>query len=180
MTFSTFYDCRQVCDLLSSLGFPNVLCVSALMSPQEVTVGVLCLWQVRQLVKDGFLVEVSEGTRKLRHVFLFTDLLLCAKMKKTAVGYEHGHSHTTHFLSHFMVYSLMHSTGCCVFDASRFWCVLIYKGETSFVTLLLSSLQCQKAAVILMQLCFCNHSFPRRRTHTEHQASSNTVLICCM
>lgn len=44
--------------------------------------------QVRQLVKDGFLVEVSEGTRKLRHVFLFTDLLLCAKMKKTAVGYE--------------------------------------------------------------------------------------------
>ncbi|MCI4394526.1 hypothetical protein PGIGA_G00169780 [Pangasianodon gigas] len=41
---------------------------------------------VRQLVKDGFLVEVSEGTRKLRHVFLFTDLLLCAKMKKTAVG----------------------------------------------------------------------------------------------
>ncbi|KTF72568.1 hypothetical protein cypCar_00046502, partial [Cyprinus carpio] len=40
----------------------------------------------RQLVKDGFLVEVSEGTRKLRHVFLFTDLLLCAKMKKTAVG----------------------------------------------------------------------------------------------
>ncbi|XP_017315131.1 active breakpoint cluster region-related protein isoform X1 [Ictalurus punctatus] len=42
--------------------------------------------EVRQLVKDGFLVEVSEGTRKLRHVFLFTDLLLCAKMKKTAVG----------------------------------------------------------------------------------------------
>ncbi|XP_016311265.1 active breakpoint cluster region-related protein isoform X1 [Sinocyclocheilus anshuiensis] len=42
--------------------------------------------EVRQLVKDGFLVEVSEGTRKLRHVFLFTDLLLCAKMKKAAVG----------------------------------------------------------------------------------------------
>ncbi|KAF7688789.1 hypothetical protein HF521_013596 [Silurus meridionalis] len=42
--------------------------------------------EVRQLVKDGFLVEVSEGTRKLRHVFLFTDLLLCAKMKKTSVG----------------------------------------------------------------------------------------------
>ncbi|KAK3526969.1 hypothetical protein QTP86_005743 [Hemibagrus guttatus] len=44
------------------------------------------LFWVRQLVKDGFLVEVSEGTRKLRHVFLFTDLLLCAKMKKTSVG----------------------------------------------------------------------------------------------
>uniref|UniRef100_A0A4W4ENZ1 Active breakpoint cluster region-related protein n=1 Tax=Electrophorus electricus TaxID=8005 RepID=A0A4W4ENZ1_ELEEL len=42
--------------------------------------------EVRQLVKDGFLVEMSEGSRKLRHVFLFTDLLLCAKMKKTAVG----------------------------------------------------------------------------------------------
>uniref|UniRef100_A0A8B9KES5 ABR activator of RhoGEF and GTPase n=1 Tax=Astyanax mexicanus TaxID=7994 RepID=A0A8B9KES5_ASTMX len=40
--------------------------------------------EARQLVKDGFLVEVSEGSRKLRHVFLFTDLLLCAKMKKTA------------------------------------------------------------------------------------------------
>ncbi|XP_006640908.3 active breakpoint cluster region-related protein isoform X1 [Lepisosteus oculatus] len=42
--------------------------------------------EARQLVKDGFLVEVSEGTRKLRHVFLFTDLLLCAKTKKMAVG----------------------------------------------------------------------------------------------
>ncbi|XP_066552292.1 active breakpoint cluster region-related protein isoform X1 [Amia ocellicauda] len=42
--------------------------------------------EARQLVKDGFLVELSEGSRKLRHVFLFTDLLLCAKMKKTAVG----------------------------------------------------------------------------------------------
>lgn len=42
--------------------------------------------QARQLVKDGFLVEVSEGSRKLRHVFLFTDVLLCAKLKKTGVG----------------------------------------------------------------------------------------------
>nr|XP_046266947.1 active breakpoint cluster region-related protein isoform X1 [Scatophagus argus] len=42
--------------------------------------------EARQLVKDGFLVEVSESSRKVRHVFLFTDLLLCAKMKKTAVG----------------------------------------------------------------------------------------------
>uniref|UniRef100_A0A671YJV4 ABR activator of RhoGEF and GTPase n=1 Tax=Sparus aurata TaxID=8175 RepID=A0A671YJV4_SPAAU len=40
--------------------------------------------EARQLVKDGFLVEVSESSRKVRHVFLFTDLLLCAKMKKTA------------------------------------------------------------------------------------------------
>ncbi|XP_048449514.1 active breakpoint cluster region-related protein-like, partial [Rhincodon typus] len=40
----------------------------------------------RQLVRDGFIVEVSEGTRKLRHIFLFTDLLLCGKLKKQAVG----------------------------------------------------------------------------------------------
>ncbi|XP_028937651.1 active breakpoint cluster region-related protein isoform X2 [Ornithorhynchus anatinus] len=42
--------------------------------------------ETRQLVKDGFLVELSEGSRKLRHVFLFTDVLLCAKLKKTSVG----------------------------------------------------------------------------------------------
>uniref|UniRef100_A0A803YQJ2 Active breakpoint cluster region-related protein n=1 Tax=Meleagris gallopavo TaxID=9103 RepID=A0A803YQJ2_MELGA len=42
--------------------------------------------ETRQLIKDGFLVELSEGSRKLRHVFLFTDVLLCAKLKKTAVG----------------------------------------------------------------------------------------------
>uniref|UniRef100_A0A8C8SB02 Active breakpoint cluster region-related protein n=1 Tax=Pelusios castaneus TaxID=367368 RepID=A0A8C8SB02_9SAUR len=45
--------------------------------------------ETRQLVKDGFLVELSEGSRKLRHVFLFTDVLLCAKLKKTAVGKHH-------------------------------------------------------------------------------------------
>ncbi|XP_076025177.1 active breakpoint cluster region-related protein isoform X5 [Genypterus blacodes] len=42
--------------------------------------------EARQLVKDGFLVELSESSRKLRHVFIFTDLLLCAKMKKTSAG----------------------------------------------------------------------------------------------
>ncbi|XP_058870579.1 active breakpoint cluster region-related protein-like isoform X1 [Acipenser ruthenus] len=36
---------------------------------------------IRQLVKDGFLVDLSDGTRNLRHVFLFTDLILCAKLK---------------------------------------------------------------------------------------------------
>ncbi|XP_069776035.1 active breakpoint cluster region-related protein-like isoform X2 [Narcine bancroftii] len=34
------------------------------------------------LVKDGFMVEVSEGSRKLRHVFLCTDLLFCAKLRR--------------------------------------------------------------------------------------------------
>nr|XP_060612849.1 active breakpoint cluster region-related protein isoform X2 [Anolis sagrei ordinatus] len=42
--------------------------------------------ETRQLVKDGFLVEVAEGSRKLRHLFLFTDMLLCAKLKKAAAG----------------------------------------------------------------------------------------------
>ena len=51
--------------------------------PEQAGVG---LSQTRQLVKDGFLVEVSEGSRKLRHVFLFTDVLLCAKLKKTSAG----------------------------------------------------------------------------------------------
>uniref|UniRef100_A0A8C1CD70 BCR activator of RhoGEF and GTPase n=1 Tax=Cyprinus carpio carpio TaxID=630221 RepID=A0A8C1CD70_CYPCA len=40
----------------------------------------------RQLLKDGFMVELVEGARKLRHVFLFTDLLLCAKLKKQIGG----------------------------------------------------------------------------------------------
>uniref|UniRef100_A0A8C6V003 Si:dkey-91m11.5 n=1 Tax=Neogobius melanostomus TaxID=47308 RepID=A0A8C6V003_9GOBI len=40
----------------------------------------------RQLLRDCFMVELVEGSRKLRHVFLFTDLLLCAKLKKQAAG----------------------------------------------------------------------------------------------
>eukprot|EP00058_Branchiostoma_floridae_P010386 XP_002595874.1 hypothetical protein BRAFLDRAFT_84243 [Branchiostoma floridae] len=37
----------------------------------------------RQLVKDAFLVELSDGKRKLRHVFLFPDLLICATQRTT-------------------------------------------------------------------------------------------------
>ncbi|MGH0123621.1 UNVERIFIED_CONTAM: hypothetical protein FKN15_050223 [Acipenser sinensis] len=40
----------------------------------------------RQLLKDRFMVELVEGARKLRHVFLFTDLLLCTKLKKQVGG----------------------------------------------------------------------------------------------
>ncbi|XP_051489665.1 breakpoint cluster region protein isoform X2 [Apus apus] len=40
----------------------------------------------RQLLKDSFMVELVEGARKLRHVFLFTDLFLCAKLKKQIGG----------------------------------------------------------------------------------------------
>ncbi|XP_069100463.1 active breakpoint cluster region-related protein-like isoform X2 [Pleurodeles waltl] len=35
----------------------------------------------RNLVKDGFLIDVSDGSRHLRHLFLFSDVLLCAKLK---------------------------------------------------------------------------------------------------
>uniref|UniRef100_A0A4W5QZM9 BCR activator of RhoGEF and GTPase n=1 Tax=Hucho hucho TaxID=62062 RepID=A0A4W5QZM9_9TELE len=40
----------------------------------------------RQLLRDCFMVELVEGSRKLRHVFLFTDVLLCAKLKKQTAG----------------------------------------------------------------------------------------------
>ncbi|XP_033828103.1 PH_BCR_vertebrate and RhoGAP_Bcr domain-containing protein isoform X1 [Periophthalmus magnuspinnatus] len=40
----------------------------------------------RQLLRDRFMVELVEGSRKLRHVFLFTDLLLCTKLKKQSLG----------------------------------------------------------------------------------------------
>ncbi|KAM6965600.1 breakpoint cluster region protein [Aplochiton taeniatus] len=40
----------------------------------------------RQLMRDRFMVELVEGSRKLRHVFLFTDLLLCTKLKKQTAG----------------------------------------------------------------------------------------------
>ncbi|XP_060777929.1 active breakpoint cluster region-related protein isoform X2 [Neoarius graeffei] len=40
----------------------------------------------RQLVRDGFVVEVCEGGRSLRHLFLYTDLLLCVKLKYGAMG----------------------------------------------------------------------------------------------
>ncbi|XP_030045002.1 active breakpoint cluster region-related protein-like, partial [Microcaecilia unicolor] len=41
----------------------------------------------RHLVKDGFLVEVSDGSRRLRHLFLFSDFLLCAKLKQGKQDY---------------------------------------------------------------------------------------------
>uniref|UniRef100_A0A3B4FI65 Si:dkey-33c9.6 n=1 Tax=Pundamilia nyererei TaxID=303518 RepID=A0A3B4FI65_9CICH len=35
----------------------------------------------RQLMRDGFVVDVSESERSLRHLFLYTDLLLCTRFK---------------------------------------------------------------------------------------------------
>lgn len=52
----------------------------------ELTWFSLCVCQNRQLLRDRFMVELVEGSRKLRHVFLFTDLLLCTKLKKQAAG----------------------------------------------------------------------------------------------
>ncbi|GAA6106727.1 active breakpoint cluster region-related protein [Tachysurus ichikawai] len=40
----------------------------------------------RQLVRDGFVVEVCDGGRSLRHLFLYTDLLLCVKLKCGNMG----------------------------------------------------------------------------------------------
>ncbi|KAK6292053.1 hypothetical protein J4Q44_G00378380 [Coregonus suidteri] len=40
----------------------------------------------RQLMRDGFVVDVYEGGRNLRHLFLYTDLLLCTKLKGGAQG----------------------------------------------------------------------------------------------
>ncbi|XP_071371394.1 active breakpoint cluster region-related protein isoform X1 [Centroberyx affinis] len=40
----------------------------------------------RQLMRDGFVVDVCEGERNLRHLFLYTDLLLCTKLKAVAKG----------------------------------------------------------------------------------------------
>ncbi|XP_076330673.1 active breakpoint cluster region-related protein-like [Tachypleus tridentatus] len=35
----------------------------------------------RHLVKNSFVIELSEGHRKLRHLFLFNDVIVCAKYK---------------------------------------------------------------------------------------------------
>ncbi|RWS02447.1 active breakpoint cluster region-related protein-like protein, partial [Dinothrombium tinctorium] len=35
----------------------------------------------RRLVKESFIIELSEGRRKLRHLFLFNDIIVCAKYK---------------------------------------------------------------------------------------------------
>ncbi|XP_056299074.1 active breakpoint cluster region-related protein isoform X2 [Pseudoliparis swirei] len=40
----------------------------------------------RKLMRDGFVVDVSEGERSLRHLFLYTDLLLCNRNKPATKG----------------------------------------------------------------------------------------------
>lgn len=37
----------------------------------------------RRLVKNSFIVELSDGQRKLRHLFLFNDVIACAKYKSS-------------------------------------------------------------------------------------------------
>ncbi|XP_037615594.1 breakpoint cluster region protein isoform X1 [Sebastes umbrosus] len=40
----------------------------------------------RKLMRDGFVVDASEVERSLRHVFLYTDLLLCTRLKQATRG----------------------------------------------------------------------------------------------
>uniref|UniRef100_A0A1A8EV15 Breakpoint cluster region n=2 Tax=Nothobranchius korthausae TaxID=1143690 RepID=A0A1A8EV15_9TELE len=40
----------------------------------------------RQLMRDGFVVDANEGVRSLRHLFLYTDLLLCTRCKHAVKG----------------------------------------------------------------------------------------------
>ncbi|XP_068569433.1 active breakpoint cluster region-related protein isoform X1 [Cebidichthys violaceus] len=40
----------------------------------------------RKLMRDGFVVDVSDGERSLRHLFLYTDLLLCTRNKHATRG----------------------------------------------------------------------------------------------
>ncbi|KAK9524773.1 hypothetical protein VZT92_017141 [Zoarces viviparus] len=40
----------------------------------------------RKLMRDGFVVDASEGERSLRHLFLYTDLLLCTRNKPATRG----------------------------------------------------------------------------------------------
>ncbi|KAG5852049.1 active breakpoint cluster region-related protein [Anguilla anguilla] len=40
----------------------------------------------RQLIRDGFVVDMCEGGRSIRHLFLYTDLLLCVKLKGGSAG----------------------------------------------------------------------------------------------
>ncbi|KAM4536877.1 active breakpoint cluster region-related protein isoform 3-T3 [Odontesthes bonariensis] len=55
----------------------------SLQSKREVT---LSHGMRRQLMRDGFVVDVSEGERSLRHLFLYTDLLLCTRFKHAGRG----------------------------------------------------------------------------------------------
>ncbi|XP_070711068.1 active breakpoint cluster region-related protein [Pempheris klunzingeri] len=40
----------------------------------------------RQLMRDSFVVDASEGEHSLRHLFLYTDLLLCTRFKHASRG----------------------------------------------------------------------------------------------
>ncbi|KAL6118544.1 uncharacterized protein ACO6RY_03330 [Pungitius sinensis] len=40
----------------------------------------------RRLMRDGFVVDAGEGERRLRHLFLYTDLLLCTRNKQATRG----------------------------------------------------------------------------------------------
>ena len=41
----------------------------------------------REMVKEGLVVELSEGIRKVRRLFLFHDVLVSAKQKQTRLDF---------------------------------------------------------------------------------------------
>ncbi|KAM6908951.1 active breakpoint cluster region-related protein [Xenentodon cancila] len=50
----------------------------------------------RQLMRDGFVVDASEGEHSLRHLFLYTDLLLCTRFKHAAWGKQNQYRFCWH------------------------------------------------------------------------------------
>lgn len=42
--------------------------------------------QNHRLMRDGFVLDVGEGGCSLRHLFLYTDLLLCTRFKQAGRG----------------------------------------------------------------------------------------------
>ena len=44
----------------------------------------------RHVVKNSFIVEMVDNHRKLRHLFLFNDVMVCAKYKVRSPTYREG------------------------------------------------------------------------------------------
>lgn len=77
--------------------------------------------QRRQLMRDGFVVDVCENGHNLRHLFLYTDMLLCARL--TSAGWvSTNHRILEHMTSYFIYqgYSIKVSKGpVSIFPSQR-------------------------------------------------------------
>lgn len=65
----------------------------------------------RRLVKESFIVESGENRRKLRHLFLFNDVIVCAKYKAS-----------TKYVCPFMLYMCP--------NTSAHYCILFLLGKS--------------------------------------------------